>query len=267
MEDPIAPEDEITLNQHVELLQYRQGELNLNTYRPVSTVNPFMSDLQNISPQNNGLNPQDMDLQSEGNTINSGITTSMVNPENSDALSPVKQDYTHSIQPVTPTQSDSRPSKSDKVSLNVNKLELLIDQLKQLKHHKRNYQQILEPIIFLREDLLEDYHSTKMLYKVLKVVFPDYTDIYVAAVEHALIAYSLDTTVNRGAIFVKTLRQLADKFNLDLGFKSSKSRRNTQQAFFDLSSDEVDNTDMLGSTTETDTLLEGIDNEGTMKED
>lgn len=64
MEDPVAPEDEITLNQHVELLQYQQGELNLNTYRPVSTVNPFVSDLQNISHQNNDLNPQNMGLQS-----------------------------------------------------------------------------------------------------------------------------------------------------------------------------------------------------------
>ena len=49
-----------------------------------------------------------------------------------------------------------------------------------------------------------------MLYMVLKVIFPDYVDIYISAVEQALITHLLDPEANRGAIFVTTLRQLAD---------------------------------------------------------
>ncbi len=60
-----------------------------------------------------------------------------------------------------------------------------------------------------------------MLYKVLKILFPDYTNIYISAVEEALIAYSIDESVNTGAIFVKELRKLANEANIDLGLRKS----------------------------------------------
>jgi hypothetical protein len=109
-----------------------------------------------------------------------------VNPENAGLQSPVKQYYSGSGLDVIPKNSVSHYGKSDIILTNVNKLRLLLDQLKQLKHQKRNYAQILEPVISVSEDLLDDYHSTAMLYKVLKVLFPERTDLYLAAIEVAL---------------------------------------------------------------------------------
>jgi hypothetical protein len=64
-----------------------------------------------------------------------------------------------------------------------------------------------------------------MLYKVSKVLFPDRMDIYVSAVEQALLISTTDASSNKGAIFVKTLRELADQAGIDLGFKKPINAR------------------------------------------
>ena len=222
MEDPIAPEDEMTLAQQVELLQLQQGELKLNVYQNTPSINPSHPNLPQSGPANGyAINTIKPDLPHQPNPTISGLTSQIVNPENLDLQTSVKQNNPNLAVPVASTSSDLPYGKSDEVALNVNKLKILINQLKQLKYQKRNYQQILEPIISLTETLLNDYHSTAMLYMVLKVLFPDYVDIYISAVEQALITHTLDASSNRGAIFVSTLRQLADSIDLDLGFKKS----------------------------------------------
>ena len=223
MEDPVAPEDEIRLSQQVELLQLQQGELGLDTYRKSPDVNRRQSGLQELStPGVNGVTTQDAGLPQGRVPEERRLTSAIVNPDKPDLQSPVKQYYVDSELDVIIENPDLPYGKSDWVVTNVNKLKTLITNLKQLKHQKRNYQQIVEPIITLTEALLDDYHSTAMLYKVLKRLFPNYTDIYVLAVEEALTAYSIDESVNRGALFVRELRDLSAKANIDLGFRTSR---------------------------------------------
>jgi hypothetical protein len=224
MEDPVAPEDEIRLSQQVELLQLQQGELGLDTYRKSPDVNRRQSDLQELSTSGvNDVTTQDAGSPQGGVPGEKRLTNTAVNPGKLDLPSPVKQYYVDSALDVITGNPNSHYGKSDWVANNVNKLKNLIKELKQLKHQKRNYQQIVEPIITLTEALLEDYHSTAMLYKVLKILFPSHTGIYVLAVEEALTAYSIDESVNRGAIFVRELRKLSAEANVELGFRSREA--------------------------------------------
>ncbi len=223
MEDPVAPEDEIRLSQQVELLQLQQGELGLDTYRNSPDVNRRQPDLQKLStPGVNNVTTQDAGSPQGGVPGEKRLTNTTVNPGEPDLPPTVKQYYVDSALDVITENSNSPNGKSDWVANNVNKLKNLITELKQLKHQKRNYQQIVEPIITLTEALLDDYHSTAMLYKVLKILFPNHTDIYVLAVEEALTAYSVDESVNRGAIFVRELRKLSAETTVDLGFRAPR---------------------------------------------
>lgn len=226
MEDPIAPEDEIRLAQQLELLRYEQAELGLAQQSTPQILNPAEIDSPPLSPLTinklsdvNKTNPDLHHLHQSGQTR---LTTQPVNRSYSDLQPNVKQYYPGSPLDVISISSDLQASKSEEIGKNVNNLNTLIKNLKQLKDQKRNYLQILEPIVVLTENLLEDYHSTAMLYKVLKILFPDYTDIYSLAVEEALVAYASNKSFKKGAIFVNTIRQLALEANIDLGFKTSE---------------------------------------------
>lgn len=224
MEDPIAPEDELKLKSQVEQLQLQQGELGLETYRIRQQVNQNLPDSpvtqSTAQPTVNQQQPNSPGGSQQG--IN-GFTTTPVNPDNSDLHPTVKQNGVGSALTVTTESVDLPLRKSEQIAHNVNELESYINQLKQLKNNKRNYQQILEPIVTFTETLLDDYHSRAMLYKVARALFPAHMDLYVAAVEEALLAHSMDETLNRGAIFVKTLRQLAEGAGVDLGFRSASA--------------------------------------------
>lgn len=222
MEDPIAPEDEVKLTQQVELMHLQQGNLGIDTYRVIRNVNFAQPDLREIAaPEVNRVNETQADLPGRGNSNLIRLTRPQVNPTQSDSLTNVKQVGADLSTGVTRNDSGLPQGKSTEIAHNVNKLKALIIQLEQLKTKKRNYQQVLEPIITLTEELLDDYHSTAMLYKVSRILFPDRMDIYVAALEEALTAYSFDAALNKGAIFVKTLRELADQTNIDLGFRKA----------------------------------------------
>ncbi|MEM7030242.1 MAG: DnaA N-terminal domain-containing protein, partial [Chloroflexota bacterium] len=142
----------------------------------------------------------------------------------------VKQDYVYSSFNVTSDSTDLPPYKSDLIGENINKLESLIINLQKLKDQKRNYLQILEPIVVLTEQLLDDYHSTALLYKVLRVLFPNQMPLYILAVREALVAHSIEPTINRGAIFVNALRQLAEQEQIDLGLKRPVDSHTAQQS-------------------------------------
>lgn len=222
MEDPIAPEDEIKLAQQVDQLRLQQGSMHLETYRIAPQVNPS----QIYSPGLSGapitaVNSENTDLPTSSYSDPKRFTPSIVNRDRVDSPAIVKQYNSNLPAQVMATDSGLQGGKSDETTNNVNKLESLINQLKQFKDQKRNYQQILEPIITLTEELLDDYHSTAMLYKVSKLLFPDHMNIYILAVEQALVAYSFDETLNKGAIFVKTLREMANQANIDLGFRKT----------------------------------------------
>jgi hypothetical protein len=219
MEDPVAPEDEVRLTHQVELMRYEQKQFGL---ADAQSFNPAQTELHPLSQTTvNQVSTPEVGSPNHNQSDQHGLTQGFVNPGNPDSQPPVKQYYVDSLVDVILDSTDLPYDKSEEIRENVNQLSQLIEQLKQLKHYKRNYLQILEPVITFTERLLDDYHSTKMLYKVLRVLFPDYMDIYVLAIEKALIAASVKPKVNKGAVFVSTIRQYADEAEIDLGLQSS----------------------------------------------
>jgi hypothetical protein len=76
----------------------------------------------------------------------------------------------------------------------------------------------------LTEVLLNDNHSGAMFYKVLNVLYPVWLDLYTTAIRVALEAAETESQVNRGAVFVRALRDFADEVGLDLGLKQISDR-------------------------------------------
>jgi hypothetical protein len=72
----------------------------------------------------------------------------------------------------------------------------------------------------MAEMILEDYHSTAMLYKVLLTLYPDHLDIFLQAIDEAVSIGEADRGANLGALFVSVLKELSTEAGIDLGFKS-----------------------------------------------
>jgi hypothetical protein len=232
MEDPVAPEDETRLRQQMEVLQMQQGELGLETYRISESVKrdkarlpkisenfpePEFSDLHYVNQKGQGspiqANPNELDLHN-----------SVVNPDNTDLLTSVKQENLELDTYVNQPQSDLHNPKSEETGKNVNKLDILIQNIKHKNVSRASRKIAFEPIVQLTEDLLDDHHSTAMFYKVLGVLYPERLDLYVAAVRVALQAIEDGPLTNSGAVFVNTLRDFADVAGVDLGLKRSSTR-------------------------------------------
>lgn len=117
---------------------------------------------------------------------------------------------------------------NDTLVVNVNQLVLLFKTINS-NHVNPITSKIFEPIVELTEKLLEDNHSTGMLYKVLKVLHPNQSDIFVQAVKITLERAKTNPKINKGAVFVRTLREFAEIHGVDLGFKS-KSQLKSQHS-------------------------------------
>jgi hypothetical protein len=232
MEDPVVPEDEARLQKQIELLNIQQGKLNLETYRLQENVIPDQTDLPELSttlhkPETSGL--RNVNKDKPGTPIAAirtkpGLHTPPVNPEKPGSQASVKQDYSDQRNYVNQLNLVSLDHKSEISGKNVNELDILIQQLKQ-KQIKRNLQrEIFGQIIEITEELLEDNHSTGMLYKVLKKLYPERTDLFVAAVRVAMEQGALDPTANKGAVFVRSLREFAEVAGVDLGFQSEPEK-------------------------------------------
>lgn len=227
MEDPVVPEDEVKLRQQVDLLRMQQGELGLETYRLTPNVSRINSDLQKITgdslePQKTDLpyvKPLNLDLPLQANSNQMDLHKSLVNQEFTDLLPSVKQNNSNSDSYVNLQFPNLHEGKSEEAGKNVNKLDILINQLKQTKLPKNSRKQVFEPIIQLTADLLEDDHSGAMFYKVLNALYPHWLDLYVTAVKVALETVQSDPQVNQGAVFVRTLRNLAEEVGVNLGLK------------------------------------------------
>ncbi len=230
MEDPVVPEDEARLQQQVELLRMQQGELGLETYRLPHGVSGNQSDLPQISAkiresENTDLryvNPSNPDLRQLPNRTSSDLHNPIVNPTNSDLLIGVKQQNLELHSYVNPSFPGLSETKSEKSGTYVNELDILIQQLKKYRTAKNLRRDVFEPVIALTETLLQDNHSRAMLYKVLTALYPQRLDLYVAAVEVALETAETEPEINRGAVFVRTLRDYAVEAGVDLGLKSGR---------------------------------------------
>jgi hypothetical protein len=63
-----------------------------------------------------------------------------------------------------------------------------------------------------------------MLYKVLKKLYPERMDLFVAAVRVALEKGQKDPTANKGAVFVRSVREFAEVAGVDLGLQSEPEK-------------------------------------------
>ena len=96
----------------------------------------------------------------------------------------------------------------------------IINELNLKLTSKRRIRKALRPVVDLAEVILDDYHSTAMLYKVLLALYPDHLDIFLQAIDEALSIGEADSQANLGALFVSILKELAAEAGIDLGFKS-----------------------------------------------
>lgn len=232
MEDPVVPEDEARLQQQVELLRLQQGELGLETYRITETVRSDKLDLPKISanfrePQkadSRYVNQKNLELPYLANPSQADLHRATVNQNNSDLLPAVKQNNPGSDSYVNLPYSNSPDRKSVESGKNVNKLDILIKQLKRTNLTKNNRRTIFEPIVQSTEFLLQDHHSGAMFYKMLNALYPEHLDLYMAAIQAAVDAAESDPEINQGAVFVRALRDFAEEAEVDLGLKQTSER-------------------------------------------
>lgn len=244
MEDPIVPEDEAQLQKQVEILQMQQGELGLETYRLTENVGSESSNLPQISedshkpqiPDLRYVNQTNPELLAEAKSSYSTLHNAVVNPDNPGLLTGVKHYNVGSDSYVNPSNPASPGDKSEDFGKNVNELDILIQQLKQDNLKKNIRRDVFEPIIRLTETLLQDTHSTGMLFKVLNALYPERVDLYVAAVRVALEAAEAGPQVNRGAVFVRALRDFADVAGIDLGLKRGSAEESNEEGSGNLGS-------------------------------
>jgi hypothetical protein len=231
MEDPVAPEDEVRLQRQIELMQLQQGELGLDTYRLSENINGLDLDLPQISAepaQSSAVEPAyvnqlNLGLPPQAKSDPLDLHNTIVNPDNLDSPQDVKQQNSASASYVNPDKTALPAVKSEDSGKNVNELDILIHELKRsnLKKHRRR--EAFEPVIRLTEQLLADNHSKGMLFKVLKALYPERLDLYLAAVRVALDAAEDEPQVNRGAVFVRALRDFADIAGIGLGLKEAST--------------------------------------------
>ncbi|MDM8521435.1 hypothetical protein QUF64_15415 [Anaerolineales bacterium HSG6] len=339
MEDPVVPEDEIKLKQQVELIQTRQGSLNLETYRPINELAPqqippesspmpeslnrqpdtsprrvngqndildnnikshydtLHHDVNGQSVHSESLNRQNSASQQsiKGQNVDSHISANRqfaasdepvnrqidtlahpsnsttplhttqneqfvtsekplewqnvdsdpsLNRQNSSLQNPLNRQSVGLDQPVNrqsdtlsngmERQTGTLPPKNEQFvtsesvlnsqnvtllpgSVNVNQLYLLFKDLNTKTNNVNSPEtKLFEPIVTLTEKLLDDTHSTGMLYKRLKTLYPDNFELYVQAVQTALEVAETKPKANKGAIFVRTLSRLANNAQIDL---------------------------------------------------
>jgi hypothetical protein len=121
---------------------------------------------------------------------------------------------------VLSENSTLRSRKVTESDRNVKQLTVYIaSQLNLILTGKRQIRKALKPVVNMAEAILDDYHSTAMLYKVLLALYPDHLDIFCQAIEEAVNIGEPNGETNLGALFVSILKELAADVGVDLGFK------------------------------------------------
>jgi hypothetical protein len=182
MEDPLVPADRALIAQSPQRGDY---------YAPVKSQKLTLP-LESVKSQNITSHPN---VKSAHLTSQSGVTS-----EN-------------------PTLQSRKVAEPDR---NVKQLTTYIsNKLNLTLTSKRRIRRALRPVVDMAEVILDDYHSTAMLYKVLLALYPDHLDIFLQAIDEALGIGEADSEANLGALFVSILKELAAEAGIDLGFKSS----------------------------------------------
>lgn len=113
--------------------------------------------------------------------------------------------------------SQSAKGQAVRGNVNVNELTRYIREINLELTSKRRIRTELKAVVTMAEDLLSDYHSTAMLYKVLLALYPGHLALFTEAVEEAVTVGQDDPEANLGAVFVATLKELAGEAGVELG--------------------------------------------------
>jgi hypothetical protein len=141
------------------------------------------------------------------------------------AGSPAKDKMSFMGSPAGDRMSFVEPArdKMSPVTLTLTKLTACLqDELNLELTQRREIRKALKPIVALTEEILDDHHSTAMLFKVLLALYPRRLDLFTAAVEEAVGVGQLDEEVNRGAVFVNVLKDLAADAGVELGLRGEQ---------------------------------------------
>jgi len=191
MEDPLVPADQALIT------QTRRG----NYYAPVKS--PHLTLRPDVKSENLTSRPS---VKSASPTSQTGVMS-----ENLTSRSGVMSE--------NPTSQGRKVTKSD-TNVNVKQLTTYIsNELDLGLTDVRQIRKALKPVVNMAEAVLDDYHSTAMLYKVLLALYPRHLNLFLQAVEEAVGAGEEDREANLGALFVSILKELAAEAGVDLGLK------------------------------------------------
>jgi hypothetical protein len=181
MEDPLVPADRFLI---------AQSPQRGNYYAPIKSQNPTLP-LESVKSENITSLP---DVKSVQSTLRLDVTSG------------------------NPTLQNRKVTEPDR---NVKQLTTYItDKLNPNLTSKRPIRRALKPVVGMTEAILDDYHSTAMLYKVLLALYPAHLDVFLQAIDEAVGIGETDSGANLGALFVSILKELAAEVEVDLGFKS-----------------------------------------------
>ncbi len=183
VEDPLTPDDS-TLLDHL--------------------LNPELAEGASAKPQNAALRPDDAKRQ------NAALPSAK--PQNAVLRPDDAKQQNPALQSAKPHPAPG--------NVNVNELIECINKLDLQLTDRRRLRAALKPVVALTESILDDYHSTAMFYKVLLSLYPDHLDLFTEAVKEAVAIGQEDREANLGAVFVATLKELAEEAGVDLGLKS-----------------------------------------------
>ncbi len=165
--------------------------------------------------------PQRGDYYTPVKSQNLTLLSESVKSKNITSRPDVKSVHVTSRSGVTSENATSQSRKVAEPARNVKQLTAYItNELNLELTGKRRIRKALRPVVNIAEAVLDDYHSTAMLYKVLLALYPDHLDIFLQAIEEAVDIGKADSEANLGALFVSILKELAAEVGVDLGFKS-----------------------------------------------
>ncbi len=210
IDDPLVEEDEAQLRRlQVEEIQSILGSpmFALPTGQNVTSGSPNI-DISMPTGQNvtSGILPT-------GQNVTSGIFAPFLGPENP---LPTGQNVTSG----SPNIDISMPTGQNvPITLTFNELTKSIEILDKHIESKRTLREALTPVVQVAEGLLNDYHSTRMFYKVLQALYPDHLKLFLQAMGEALAVGEYDAGANLGALFVTGVKGLAVEAGVDLGLE------------------------------------------------
>jgi hypothetical protein len=165
--------------------------------------------------------PQRGDYYAPVKSQNLTLPLESVKSQNAASRSDVKSAQLTSLSSVTQENPTSQSRKVTEPDRNVKQLTAYItDRLNLQLTSNRRIRRAVKPMVNMTEAILDDYHSTAMLYKVLLALYPSHLDVFLQAVEEAVGIGEADGGANLGALFVSILKELAAEVEVDLGFKS-----------------------------------------------